>query len=99
VWDTIRKIYDAPRFVLTKPSWACMGLGKLFPARESLVSEILAGDENTAKPFFTVEGGGDPTKLWLIRAWTQIAVSLPFHPSKLDRTLSLNVFCGFYFLW
>jgi len=26
-------------------------LGKLFPARESLVSDILAGDRNTAKPF------------------------------------------------
>jgi len=28
-----------------------LGLGKLFPARESLVSDILAGDRNTAKPF------------------------------------------------
>jgi hypothetical protein len=29
-------------------------VGKLFPARESLVSDIPAGDGNTAKPFFTV---------------------------------------------
>ena len=39
-------------------SWICfdqtlMGLelGQLFPTRESLVSYILAGDGNTAKPF------------------------------------------------
>jgi len=31
-----------------------LGLGKLFPAMESLVSDIPAGDRNTAKPFFTV---------------------------------------------
>ena len=32
-----------------------LGLGKLFPARESLVgSDIPAGDGNTAKPFFTL---------------------------------------------
>jgi len=44
-----------------RDSWICfdqtslgLGLGKLFPARESLVSDIPAGDENTAKPFFTV---------------------------------------------
>jgi len=29
-------------------------MGKLFPARESLVSDILAGDRNIAKHFFTV---------------------------------------------
>jgi len=29
-----------------------LGLGKLFPARESLVSDIPAGDGNTAQPFF-----------------------------------------------
>jgi len=41
--------------------WICsdqtflgLGLGKLFPARESFVSDIPAGDGNTAKPFFTV---------------------------------------------
>jgi len=28
-----------------------LGLGKLFPAKESLVDDILAGDVNTAKPF------------------------------------------------
>jgi len=34
-------------------------LGKLFPARESLVSDIPAGDGNTAKPFFySVLGAG-----------------------------------------
>jgi len=44
-----------------RDSWICfdqtflgLGLGKLFPARESLVSEILAGDGSTANPFFTV---------------------------------------------
>jgi len=44
-----------------RDSWICfdqtflgLGLGKLFPARESLVSDIPAGDKNTAKPFFTV---------------------------------------------
>ena len=31
-----------------------LGLGNLFPARESLVSDFQAGDGNTAKPFFTV---------------------------------------------
>jgi len=31
-----------------------LGLGKLFQARESLVSDILAGDRNVAEPFFTV---------------------------------------------
>jgi len=31
-----------------------LGLGKLFPARESLVSDIPAGDRNTAKKIFTV---------------------------------------------
>jgi len=30
-----------------------MGLGKLFPARENMVSDIPAGDGNTAKPFLT----------------------------------------------
>jgi len=41
--------------------WICfdqiflgLGLSKLFPARESLVSDILAGDGNTRKLFFTV---------------------------------------------
>jgi hypothetical protein len=29
-------------------------MDKLFPARESLVSDIPAGDGKTAKPFFTV---------------------------------------------
>ena len=29
-------------------------VSKLFPARESLVSDIPAGDGNIAKPFFTV---------------------------------------------
>jgi len=28
-----------------------LGMGKLFPARESLVSDISAGDGNIAKPF------------------------------------------------
>jgi len=44
-----------------RDSWICfdqtllgLGLGKLFPALESLVSVIPAGDGNTAKPFFTV---------------------------------------------
>jgi len=41
-----KKIYEIPGFVLTK-----LGLGKLFPARESLISDIPAGDRNTAKPF------------------------------------------------
>jgi len=31
-----------------------VGLGKLFPARESFVSDVPAGDGNIAKPFFTV---------------------------------------------
>ena len=35
-----------------------MGLGKLFPDRESLVSDILAGEGNTAKPFFIVYKNG-----------------------------------------
>ena len=35
-----------------KASWD--GLGKLIQARESLVSDIPAGDGNIAKPFFTV---------------------------------------------
>jgi len=29
-----------------------LGLGKFFPVRESLVSDIPAGDGNTAEPFF-----------------------------------------------
>jgi len=29
-------------------------MGKLFPTRENLVSDIPAGDGNTANPFFTV---------------------------------------------
>jgi len=44
-----------------RDSWSCvdqtslgLGLGKLFPARESLVSDLPAGDGNTAKPFFIV---------------------------------------------
>jgi len=37
-----------------------LGLGKLFPARESLVNDIPAVDENIAKPFlYSVE----PAKL------------------------------------
>ena len=40
--------YEIPGFVLTK-----LGLGTLFPARESLESDILAGDRNNL-PFFTV---------------------------------------------
>ena len=32
-------------------------MGELFPARESLVSDILAGDRNFANPFFTVYAG------------------------------------------
>jgi len=31
-----------------------LGLGKLFPARESFLNDILAGDGNTAKTFITV---------------------------------------------
>jgi len=37
-----KKMYKIPGFVLTK-----LGLGKLFPARESLISDIPAGDGNT----------------------------------------------------
>ena len=44
-----------------KDSWICfdqtilgLGLDRLFPAMESLVSDIPAGDRNTATPFFTV---------------------------------------------
>jgi len=32
-----------------------LGLGKLFPARGSLESDILVGDRNTAIPFLTVQ--------------------------------------------
>jgi len=48
-----KKIDEIPGFVLKK-TFLGLGLGKLFPARESLVSHILAGDVNTAKPLFTV---------------------------------------------
>ena len=48
--------------LVLQDSWICfdqtllgLGLGKLFLARESLVSDILAGDGNTEKPFFTVQ--------------------------------------------
>jgi hypothetical protein len=34
-----------------------MGIIKLFPARESLVSDIPAGDGKTANLFFTVDDG------------------------------------------
>jgi len=44
-----------------RDSWVCfdqtllgLGMGNIFSARESLVSDISAGDGNTAKPFFTV---------------------------------------------
>jgi len=36
-----------------------VGLGKFFPARESLVSDISAGDGITAKPFFYSVTGCD----------------------------------------
>jgi len=43
-------------------SWICfdqtslgLELGRLFPARESLVSDIPAGGRESAKPFFTVK--------------------------------------------
>jgi len=44
---TVIKYYEIPGFFLTKPSrdWDCMGT--LFPARESLVSDILAGDRKS----------------------------------------------------
>ena len=35
-------------------SFLGLGLDKILPARESLVSDIPAGDGNTAKPFFAV---------------------------------------------
>jgi len=44
---------------MLRDSWICfdqiflgLGLGKLYPARGSLVSDIPAGDGNTTKPFF-----------------------------------------------
>ena len=49
---TVKKNYRIPGFVLTNPSWDWDWV-KLFPARESLVSDIPAGDGNTAKLFFT----------------------------------------------
>jgi len=48
---TAKKISDIPGFVLTK---TFLRLGKLFPARESLESDIPAGDGNIAKPFYSV---------------------------------------------
>jgi len=49
---TVKKLRD---------SWICfdqtfLGLCKLFPARESMVSDIPAGDGNTAKPFLQCTG-------------------------------------------
>jgi hypothetical protein len=49
---TVNNFYEIPGFVLK--TFLGPGMGKLFPARESLVSDIPAGDGNTAKPFFTV---------------------------------------------
>jgi len=43
-------MYEIPGFVLGLG----MGMGKLFLARESLVSDIPAGNRNTAKPFFYI---------------------------------------------
>jgi hypothetical protein len=62
----LRNLYFHPdplhcKFFFLQDSWIGfyqtflgLGLGKLFPARESLVSDILAGEGNTAKLFFTV---------------------------------------------
>ena len=41
--------YEIPGFLYQ--TFLGLVLGKLFPARESLVSDIPAGDGNTAKPF------------------------------------------------
>jgi len=43
-----------------------LGLGKLFPATESLVNDIPAGDGNTAKPF--LQCGGFCLALIVLRA-------------------------------
>ena len=50
--DTVKKLRD---------SWFCfyqtflgLGLGKLFPARESFVSDIPAGEGNTGKLFYSM---------------------------------------------
>jgi len=49
---TVKKNYEIPRFF--DQAFQGLGLGQLFPARESSVSDIPAGDGNIAKLFFTV---------------------------------------------
>ncbi len=46
--------FSCPNWDVTYPNSSWPGIIILFPARKSLVSDILAGDGKTAKLFFTV---------------------------------------------
>jgi len=55
-----RNILSTPRFFFLQDSWICfdqtflgLGLGKLFPASESLVSDNPAGDRNSLNLFYS----------------------------------------------
>jgi len=45
IWHTVKKIRDS--WIYFDQTFQGLGLGKLFPARESLVSDILAGDRKS----------------------------------------------------
>jgi len=62
-----------------------LGLGRLFPARESLVCDFPARDWNIAKPFFTVYTPHRRLKLWplissIVHALNCMYMSLPHFP-------------------
>jgi len=52
-----KKIYEIPGLLFTKPSWDWNCMGTLFPARESLVSDIPAGDGKIATLFLQCRKG------------------------------------------